>query len=886
MNRPRKLTMRPNPSGDGQSTITAPPGQQLAAQYWDGATQQQTRLARVAGMGNEIGPPTLNPPPDIAARGGMGTVRREWPYTGFPLSATTIYTMANGADEIPAWGTAPRARDVMLRNFWPTEPFLASTVYAVAGRYTGLTWTIDGPDDIADQVTTMLNGVEHGKGWSRWLFPYVIDMLTQDNGGWAEIIRAEDDPLSPVVSLSHLDSVRCVRTGRWDEPIIYIDIRGIHHRMKWYQCMELVEMPSPNENARGLQYCLHPDATVRMANGATRRIIELVRERCTDEVMSLCGDGDMRPAKITGWHENQRNGRRWVNLRGALTQFTRGNKYRNSWLTEDHPVLTTEGWKPAGELNTGDAIVTEAPAPNPRQMAVIIGSLLGDGSLPAHGNRARMTIGHIPRNEDWLHCKTRALYFLDWHYRQNALQTKAESKAQACLVELRDAFYRTGHKSIPFEYLDGYVCPELLATWYLDDGSIRNREWTSRNRSAIAVIGAQGSEPEDVVNAATILTASGYECNAARGDTKGGMVLCFTVNGSKRFFKDIARFVPPSMRYKLPLWPEIVEYDPDAWDLGRAEQFVDVALVSSDHAPNVQTVYCIDVEDSHNFVTAGLIVHNCALTRTLRACQIARDYGIYTHEKVSGRFNKQIHLVSGIQSKVISTALRDHANAASEQNLARYIQPAVIASLDPNAKVTATTLNLAGLPDGFDQKESMVWYITNLALGFGGDYQDLAPLQSRGGMGSAQGAEILQLKSRGKGVALFMNNMEQNMNYHGIMPKLAKFNYSEADNVEALEEIELDTEFAKKQQVQIMSGLISTQAARNEAIAKGYIDEDWLTDDEPVEAPGAFPGGPMKQPDGTTVQPESKPIKDSVSPGKSNPVRKIRTARGQGGKNK
>jgi hypothetical protein len=418
----------------------------------------------------------------------------------------------------------------MLRNFWITEPFLASTVYAVAGRYTGLKWTIDGPDDIADQVTTMLNGVEHGKGWSRWLFPYVIDMLTTDNGGWAEIVRAEDDPLSPVITLSHLDSARCVRTGRWDEPIIYIDIRGIHHRMKWYQCMELTEMPSPNEDARGLQYC--------------------------------------------------------------------------------------------------------------------------------------------------------------------------------------------------------------------------------------------------------------------------------------------------------------------------------------------------------------------ALTRTLRAAQIARDYGIYTHEKVSGRFNKQIHLVSGIQSKVISAALKQHSEAANEQNLARYIQPAVIASLDPNAKVTATTLNLAGLPDGFDQRESMVWYITNLALGFGGDYQDLAPLQSRGGMGSAQGAEILQLKSRGKGVALFMSNMEQNMNYHGIMPKLVKFNYDEADNVEALEEIELETEYAKKQQVQIMSGLISTQAARNEAIAKGYLDEDWLTPDEPMEAPGAFPGAPMKQPDGTTVQPESKPIKDSVSPGGSNPVRKIRTARGDGGKNK
>ena len=61
-----------------------------------------------------------------------------------------------------------------------------------------------------------------------------------------------------------------------------------------------------------------------------------------------------------------------------MARLGMGSRQRNSWVTDDHPVLTPDGWRRAGDLQSGDAIVTEYRAPNALQMQVIVGTLLGD----------------------------------------------------------------------------------------------------------------------------------------------------------------------------------------------------------------------------------------------------------------------------------------------------------------------------------------------------------------------------------------------------------------------------------------------------------------------------------------------------------------------------
>lgn len=348
--------------------------------------------------------------------------------------APLVLQIASVADMFTPWGLNPRIRDLQLRSFWPTETLLAGAVYTVSARNAAFNFALRGPRAVTSAVLQMLHEANFGEGWMDFVIKASVDLYTTDNGSFMEVIRPQDSPDSPVVGIAHLDSWRCRRTGRWDAPVVYTDLEGRDHLLKWYQAIALTEFPSPIAAARGLQYC--------------------------------------------------------------------------------------------------------------------------------------------------------------------------------------------------------------------------------------------------------------------------------------------------------------------------------------------------------------------ALTRVLRDAQAARDIAIYMSEKVTGRNPKAIHLVTGFTQRTIEDALRLAQVADSDQGLTRYAGPRIIAQPDPTAKAAVETINLASLPDSWDPSVFFNQYVAKLALTFGVDYQDLAPLPG-GNLGTSAQSQILHLKSRGKGPGLFMKLMEHKLNFHGVIPRLAKFEYDPHDVESEKEEAEL-----------------------------------------------------------------------------------------------
>lgn len=164
-----------------------------------------------------------------------------------------VFWFSQFAEQIPQWGTNPVQRDLELRNFWPSEPNLASAFGSQIIRYATFPYVLDGPSRTTAIYDSILNAVEDGEGWQTMMVKVVQDLYCQDNGAFIEIIRAEDSPTSPMVSLRHMDAGQCRRTGRPDEPVIYWDFYGRAHIMKWYQVILLSELPSPIQRFRGLQ---------------------------------------------------------------------------------------------------------------------------------------------------------------------------------------------------------------------------------------------------------------------------------------------------------------------------------------------------------------------------------------------------------------------------------------------------------------------------------------------------------------------------------------------------------------------------------------------------------------------------------------------------------
>lgn len=216
----------------------------------------------------------------------------------------------------------------------------------------------------------------------------------------------------------------------------------------------------------------------------------------------------------------------------------------------------------------------------------------------------------------------------------------------------------------------------------------------------------------------------------------------------------------------------------------------------------------------------------CAVDRVLRAARIIKDTEIYKAEKVSGRFTRAIHLTN-IDAATIQDAVDQAAENNDNSGLMRYSQPVVAATLDPNAKASVETIELATMPDGFSEEESLRWYIAALALGIGVDYGFLAPLPGNK-LGTGTQAETASRQAKGKSSQLFVNTIEQVINWHGILPCDTVFEFNMPD---PYEESERDRAFGRRARslsILVKAGIIDAQIAAQIASDDGDLSPQYL----------------------------------------------------------
>lgn len=236
----------------------------------------------------------------------------------------------------------------------------------------------------------------------------------------------------------------------------------------------------------------------------------------------------------------------------------------------------------------------------------------------------------------------------------------------------------------------------------------------------------------------------------------------------------------------------------------------------------------------------------CAISRCLGVAQVIRDIRVYKREKISGQFAKSIHFVGGVTADNIEAGVTLAQEQAWNANLMRYIQPPIIATIDSEAKLSHVEVALASLPDGFDEETTMKWYIMTLALGFGVDYQEFAPLPG-GGLGSSQQSEILHLKGQGSGPGTLIGVLEDTFNNH-ILPNnvLMKF---EVEDARANEE-RANSRFlrGKDRSLRLDSGELDAKAARELAVLDGDLPIDLK--EQMDKRPDPIP---VRNPDPTTA---------------------------------
>ena len=377
--------------------------------------------------------------------------------------------------------------------------------------------------------------------------------------------------------------------------------------------------------------CFHYKTPVLLSDGTTLPIGEIVEKKLSVEVMSFDeSTGRFVPRKVVGWFDNgYKKASQWMkvgNLGGKTSPFY--NAYHKGvFITKNHNVWSDGEWKPAGEVNN---VCIVNLGMNDTQIKVMYGSVLGDGtcSYSRKGDKqAYFQFTHSIKQKDYFDKK--AHLFSTFPHNSSILTSGYGSeihsfRLNACsnATLLREKHYVDSTRKITQEYLN--IMGILgLAIWYMDDGS-RNKSrdevsYHITNKFSRATFSAYRYNESDVREIVTWLNSFGYESSARMATRKGknlGYVIQLSSQGSQKFFRDIAPYIPKSMEYKLPenYRGGIKE---SWWECNTPEYTFSTTEVSwkvfnSNRDKNITSTkaYDIEVEGCHSYVANGIIVHN------------------------------------------------------------------------------------------------------------------------------------------------------------------------------------------------------------------------------------------------------------------------------------
>lgn len=229
----------------------------------------------------------------------------------------------------------------------------------------------------------------------------------------------------------------------------------------------------------------------------------------------------------------------------------------------------------------------------------------------------------------------------------------------------------------------------------------------------------------------------------------------------------------------------------------------------------------------------------CAVSRCLTMAERLIGISNYLAEKLGTRPLRGILTAQGVSDKQLGMALAAAELAANNQNLSRFSKLVALASLDTDLKVDL--VDLAKLPDGFDEEISTRLAMTLIATSFGVDVREIWTADYQGA--SRADALISNMKSRGKTIGFVTGFVEKQMT-EKFCPPYMEFTFDQTDDESDERTADLRHKRAEIYRYYKSNKIAGNRTIRQMAVESGDMKESQLFYEELQEG---------RLPDGTSV---------------------------------
>lgn len=426
-----------------------------------------------------------------------------------------------------------------------------------------------------------------------------------------------DDVMAQLGIIRYEPKVRYTRYGgikgesldaeKAHESLRWLPKYDLENLRKFHYVFEPGELVYASEKIHG---CVPANARITMADGTQRALNHV---KVGDYVLGVDAEGRAVATRVLQKFDNGKAAEGWLRITGQRRATGRGSSKFALICTPNHEVwcANEQTYKEARSLRAGDTVtaVRTDMALSPLQHSVLLGKLLGDGSLAVCVNTAAVSWGHSVADAGYMDWTAKALGTLAGSrdtgtsgYGTQMLRQR--SVGSALVAAAFGDMLQEGRKGVP-DWVGDKLDPIALAFWYMDDGSLQHSAG-QEDRASFAVCSFTEQECAVLQRGLRRLGMDSVYSVSEGKDSR----LALNATNAERLFLLVAPYVPPCMQRKLP-----ERYRGGAGWLpqsGAAEfRQTLVTLTVDDIAVYAAASKRYDLEtETHNYFAYGIRVHN------------------------------------------------------------------------------------------------------------------------------------------------------------------------------------------------------------------------------------------------------------------------------------